>query len=40
MVITDSLDMSFGKLLELVTDRKAYHAAVHGVTKSRTQASD
>ena len=40
MVITDSLDMSFGKLLELVMDRKAYHAAVHGVTKSRTQASD
>ena len=40
MVITDSLDMSFGKLQELLMDRKAYHAAVHGVTKSRTEASD
>ena len=38
--ITDSLDMSFGKLREVVMDRKACHAAVHGVTKSRTQPSN
>ena len=38
--ITDSMDMSLNKLRELVMDRKVWHAAVHGVTKSRTRQRD
>ena len=35
-----SMDMGLGRLLELVMDREAWHAVVHGVTKSRTQLSN
>ena len=38
--ITDSMNMSLGKLWELVIDRKAWSAVVHGVTKSQTGLSD
>ena len=39
-MVTDSMDMSLGKLQELVIDRDAWHVAVHGVAKSRTELSD
>ena len=37
--ITDSMDMSLGELRELVMDREAWRAAIHGITKSRTRLS-
>ena len=38
--ITDSMDVSLSELRELVIDREAWHAAIHGVTKSQTRLSD
>ena len=38
--ITDLMDVSLGELWKLVTDREAWHAAIHGVEKSRTRLSD
>ena len=38
--ITDSMDMGLGGLRELVMDREAWHAVIHGVAKSRTRLSD
>ena len=38
--ITDSMDMSLSRLQEMVINREAWHAAMHGVTKSRAQLSD
>ena len=39
-VITDSMDVSLSELREMVVDREAWRAAIHGVSKSRTQLSD
>ena len=38
--VTDSMDVSLSELQELVMDREAWHAVIHGVTKSRTQLSN
>ena len=38
--ITDSMDVNLGELRELVIDREAWHAAIHGVTKSQTRLSN
>ena len=38
--ITNSVDMALGRLWQLVMDREAWHAAVHGVTKGQTQLND
>ena len=38
--ITDSMDVNLGEFQEMVTDREAWHAVIHGITKSRTQLSD
>ena len=38
--ITDSMDVSLGKIQELVMDREAWHAVIHGFTKNRTRLSD
>ena len=38
--ITDSMDMGMGRFQQLVMDREAWHAAIHGVTKSQTRLSD
>ena len=38
--ITDSMDVSLSELLEMVMDREVWHAAIHGVAKSRTRLSD
>ena len=38
--ITDSIDVSLNELREMVMDREAWHAVIHGVAKSRTQLSD
>ena len=40
MVVFDSMNMGLGELQELVMDREAWHAAIHGVTKSQTWLSD